>query len=157
MHGSVLCRSRRKVIGRVYPATAEQVAEVVLRASERGWPIHPVSGGMNWGMGSYLPPIDNRLIVDLSRLNQIGPLDAMAGTIKIEAGVSQQQLFDWLKTNAPEFAFNVTGAAKRTSIMGNAMQRGIGYDGSRADEIFGYEVVLRDGSVHGPDAGWFSR
>ena len=138
MQSRVLCRSKKEVIGRVSPTGAEQVPELVKHAADRGWRIHAISSGMNWGMGSFLPSADNRLIVDLSRLNQIGPLDHAAGTIRIEA-------------------FNVTGASERTSIIGNAMQRGLGYDGSRADELFGHEVVLADGSVHRPDANWFSK
>lgn len=156
MPSRVLCRSAKEVIGLVSPVEAEQVSVLVQRAADRGWRVHAISSGMNWGMGSFLPSADNRLIVDLSGLNRIGPLDQAAGTIRIEAGVSQKQLYDWLQANAPEFAFNVTGSSERTSIIGNAMQRGLGYDGSRADELFGHEVVLPDGSVHGPDADWFS-
>jgi len=154
--GRVLCRSNRVVIGRVFPGTAEQVAQVVREATTREWPTHAVSTGMNWGMGSYLPAEDGRLIIDLSQLTEIGPIDRCAGTVRIEAGVTQRQLFDWLEANADEFAFNVTGASERTSVVGNAMQRGLGYDGSRADEIFGHEVVKRDGSWHRPDKEWFS-
>ncbi len=155
--GHVLCRTQRRVRGRVYPASADQVAAVVRDANLRGWRLHPVSSGMNWGMGSYLPPDDDRLIVDLSRLTKIGPIDRSAGTVRIEAGVTQRQLYDWLEANAPELALNVTGASQRTSVLGNALQRGLGYDGSRADELFGHEVVLRDGRWHRPAAEWFSR
>lgn len=154
--GPVLCRSERRVLGRVVVERVGQVAPLVRAARERGWALHPISSGKNWGMGSYLPRQHDRLIVDLSRLKGIGPFDAIAGTVRIEAGVTQQDLYTWLQREAPDWAFNVTGAAAETSLVGNAMERGIGYDGSRADEVFGHEVVLPDGTEHGPEAEWFS-
>lgn len=129
---------------------------MVRACAERRWPLHPISGGKNWGMGSYLPDSDDCVLLDLSGLKAIGPLDRDAAAVHIEAGVTQKELYDWLRREAPELAFNVTGAGKDTSIVGNAMERGLGYQGSRAHEFFGLEAVLADGTTHRPDPEWFS-
>jgi len=155
--GPTLCRSQRRIRGRVRPRTAADVAAVVRACAERRWPVHPVSGGKNWGMGSYLPDHDDCVLLDLSALKTIGPIDRDAGSVRIEAGVTQKELYDWLQREAPEFAFNVTGAGKDTSIVGNALERGLGYEGSRAAEFFGLEAVLADGTEHRPSAEWFTR
>lgn len=152
----VLCRSRRAVRGRVRPGSAEAVAAVVRACIERGWPFHPVSGGRNWGMGSFLPDADGCVLIDLSGLNGIGPLDRRHAIVRIEPGVTQAQLADWLRGEAPEFAFNVTGAGGVTTILGNALERGLGYTGSRLGDLFALEAVLPDGSWHRPSAGWTS-
>lgn len=154
--GPTLCRSHRRVRGRVRPETAAQAAAVVRACAERRWPLHTVSGGKNWGMGSYLPDHDDCVLLDLSGLKEIGPLDRDAASVRIEAGVTQKDLYDWLRREAPEFAFNVTGAGKDTSIVGNALERGLGYLGSRSGELFGFEAVLADGTEIVPDAAWFS-
>jgi 4-cresol dehydrogenase (hydroxylating) len=154
--GPTLCRSQRRLRGRVCPQTAGDAAAVVRTCAERKWPLHPVSGGKNWGMGSYLPDSDDCVLLDLSGLKAIGPLDRDAAAVRIEAGVTQKELYDWLHREAPELAFNVTGAGKDTSIVGNAMERGLGYQGSRAHEFFGLEAVLADGTTHRPDPEWFS-
>lgn len=154
--GPTLCRSQRRLRGRVRPGVAGDVPAIVRDCQVRGWSIHPVSGGKNWGLGSFLPDVDDAVLLDLSGLKAIGPLDREAATVRIEAGVTQIELHDWLQREAPELAFNVTGAGRDTSIVGNAMERGLGYAGSRADELFGCEVVLADGSVHQPDPAWFS-
>lgn len=154
--GPTLCHSSRRVLGRVRPRTAEEVAAVVRDAGTRGWALHPISTGKNWGLGSFLPARDDAVLLDLSAMTAIGPLDRAAATVRIEPGVTQLALAAWLAQNAPELALNVTGAGSDTSIVGNALERGIGYAGSRAGEIFGLEVVLADGSVHQPSPGWFS-
>ncbi len=153
---TVLCRSERRIRGRVRPTSAADVAAIVRACGERGWPLHPVSGGRNWGMGSFLPDAEDCVVVDLSALKAIGPLNRDTATIRIEAGVTQAELDAWLRQHAPEFAFNVTGAGPATTIIGNALERGLGYTGSRTEDLFGFEAVLADGSEHRPDPAWFS-
>lgn len=155
--GPTLCRSARRIRGRLRPMSAADVPGVIRSCVQRGWTIHPISGGKNWGMGSFLPDCDDAVLLDLSGLKGIGPLDRDALAVRIEAGVTQRELYDWLDREAPHLAFNVTGAGAATSLMGNALERGIGYAGSRVGEIFGLEYVLADGSAHRPDPEWFSR
>lgn len=59
----------------------------------------------------------------------------------IEAGVTQGQLADFLATHHPGLTFNVTGSARCTSLIGNALDRGVGYLGPRREDLYGLEVV----------------
>lgn len=153
---SVLCRSQRRIRGRIRVRNAAEVAAVVRACVAEGWPFHPVSGGRNWGMGSHLPDADDCVVIDLSALKNIGPLDPETASVRIEAGVTQAELYSWLQREAPAFAFNVTGAGGETSILGNALERGLGYTGSRSGDLFGHEAVFADGSECRPDPEWFS-
>ena len=63
----------------------------------------------------------------------------------IEPGVTQMQLYDFLQNHCPELTFNVTGSGKETSIIGNALDRGVGYIGPRREDLFGLEIVLGTG------------
>lgn len=65
----------------------------------------------------------------------------------IEPGVTQGQLYDFLQSRCPDLTFNVTGSARNTSIIGNALDRGVGYFGPRKDDLFGLEVVCGSGQV----------
>lgn len=65
----------------------------------------------------------------------------------IEAGVTQGQLHDFLQRRCPALTFNVTGSARDTSIIGNALDGGVGYLGSRRLDLFGLEVVTGTGEI----------
>ena len=66
------------------------------------------------------------MILDLSRLDAIDDLDRSSLSVRIEPGVTQASLYQYLLKNAPDLAFNVTGAGLETSVLGNALERGIG-------------------------------
>jgi 4-cresol dehydrogenase (hydroxylating) len=61
--------------------------------------------------------------------------------------LTQRQLHAHLQTHAPALGFNVTGSAADSSILGNALDRGVGYVGPRFDDVFALEVVLGTGEV----------
>ena len=65
----------------------------------------------------------------------------------IEPGVTQMQLYEFLQNHCPELTFNVTGSGKETSIIGNALDRGVGYMGPRREDLFGLEIVLGTGEI----------
>ena len=62
-------------------------------------PIYPISRGKNWGYGDTCAPCDGAAIIDLSRMNRIVEVNTELGYAVIEAGVSQQQLHDYLRSN----------------------------------------------------------
>jgi 4-cresol dehydrogenase (hydroxylating) len=148
-----LCRTHREVPWRLRPPTVGDVREVVQEAARNRTPLWPVSRGCNWGYGSHLPARDGAVIVDLSRLDAIGDLDRPSLSIRIEPGVTQAALYDYLQQNAPDLAFNVTGSGRGTSVLGNALDRGIGYSGEKDRDLFALEVVLPDASLAGPVEG----
>lgn len=126
---------------------------MVAEAARARTPLWPVSRGCNWGYGSHLPARSGSIIVDLSGLRAIGGLDRASQSVRIEPGVTQGMLRDYLLKNAPDLAFNVTGAGVDTSVLGNALERGIGYAGEKDQDLYALEVLLPDGSRLGPVPG----
>jgi len=83
-------------------------------------------------------------------MNRIRNADAISPdnpVAVIEPGVTQRQLADFLRKHCPSLMFNTTGSALDTSILGNALDRGVGYFGPRVDDLFGLEVVTGAGTV----------
>jgi 4-cresol dehydrogenase (hydroxylating) len=131
----------------------DDVREVVREAARNGTPLWPVSRGCNWGYGSHLPARDGSVVLDLGGLGAIGGLDRPSLSVRIEPGVTQAALYEFLRSNAPDLAFNVTGSGGGTSVLGNALDRGIGYGGEKDRDLFALEVLLPDGTFIGPVEG----
>ena len=148
--GRTLCRSDRRIAGKLTPTSLEELRQIVRTASETKQRIYPVSRGRNYGYGSFLPVENDCTLVELAAFDEIGELDRDSMSVRIGAGVTQRQLYDYLQAHAANLWFNVTGAGAETSVVGNGMERGIGYAGDRTDELFGLEVMLADGSLHIP-------
>ena len=148
-----LCRTVRTIPWRLRPPTVNDVREVLKEAASHRTPIWPISRGCNWGYGSHLPARNGSVILDLSRLDAISDLDRPSLSLRIEPGVSQTGLFKYLQLHAPDLAFNVTGAGGETSVLGNALERGIGYGGEKDRDVFAIEALLPDGTSVGPTEG----
>jgi 4-cresol dehydrogenase (hydroxylating) len=129
------------------PEDADQVRRIVVIANEYRVPLYPISRGCNWGFGSRLPARDGCAVVDLSRMNKIISVDAEHAYAIVEPGVTQGQLYDHLEAEDIPLMLNVTGAGRQASLIGNALERGIGYFSSRAESLSGMEVVLGNGEV----------
>lgn len=142
---------RSKAISGTYePTSVEEIVAIVRSAQSSRTPLYPVSKGYNWGYGSRSPVIENCALVNLGRMNRI--LNAASISVDnpiavIEPGVTQIQLYEFLQGHCPELSFNVTGSGRDTSIIGNALDRGVGYMGPRKDDIFGLEIVTGTGEV----------
>ena len=153
--GQTLCRSRRRVAWIKRPQNEAELHALLAEAACARQPLHVISTGRNWGYGSALPPRDDTAIVDLGHWRTIGPLDRATLSVRIQPGVTQGDLHRWLGQHAPDLTFNTTGAGTRTSILGCALERGIGYTGGVDASVFGLEAMLADGTVVQPDPEWF--
>ena len=129
------------------PASTEEVQAVVRIANHYHVPIHPISRGHNWGLGSRVPVRDGAVVVDLSRMNRIREVNVACQYAVVEPGVTQGQLFDHLRAHDLPLLLNVTGASRDTSLIGNALERGIGYFSTRANSLSGMEIVLGNGEI----------
>lgn len=138
---------RRTILAVVKPGSAEEVRQVVAVANEHRIALYPVSSGKNWGLGSRLPVQDDAVIVDLSRMNRIREISLPYHYAVVEPGVTQRQLYEELGRRKLPLLVNVTGAAADTSLIGNALERGVGYFSSRADSLAGLEIVLGNGTL----------
>lgn len=138
---------RRKVAAVLYPVSTEEVVQVVRIANEFLVPLYPLGRGLNWGIGSRLPARDHGVIVDLSRMDRILEVSVTGQYAVVEPGVSQRQLADHLRKHDLPLVFNVNGSGAETSVVGNALERGIGYFSSRAESLSGLEIVLGTGEI----------
>ena len=139
------------VSGLERPRHILDVLRLVRRARRDGTPLYPYSSGLNFGYGGRSPVGPGNLLVDLSALQHIRISQRSDGSalpvVEIGPGVTQGMLHDFLERHHPEFTFNVTGSARATSIIGNALDRGVGYLGPRKDDLFGLVAVTGRGRL----------
>ena len=138
----------QKIAGTLQPEDRSEVIAIVQAACREKAKLQPISCGRNWGFGSRLPEEPNVFLLDLSRLQAIRQIDWTTDFAELEPGVTQGVLDDSLAQKDRSHYFNVTGAGRQTSIIGNSLERGIGYFGSRKNDLLDLEVVLGDGSCH---------
>jgi 4-cresol dehydrogenase (hydroxylating) flavoprotein subunit len=138
---------RRRGAAVVYPGSAEEVAGVIRIAARYKIPLWPFSKGKNWGYGATMPFRDGALIVVLERMNRIVKVDQELAYAVIEPGVTQQQLNDYLKNNHIPLWADCTDSTPQGSIMGNALERGVGYTRywDHFAHLCGLEVLLANG------------
>ncbi|WP_372807326.1 FAD-binding oxidoreductase [Pontiella sp.] len=142
-----VCASERQVVAVLKPETHEQVQRIVAVANDHKVPLYPISTGKQWGMGSRLPVRDGAAIVDLSRMNRIIAIDVQYHYAVVEPGVTQRQLLAHIAEHNLPLMLNVTGSASETSLIGNALDRGVGYFDSRVEGMSSMQVVLGNGET----------
>lgn len=159
-YGKDVAGHRRRISGVVMPRSVEEVQRVVAIANSfaplEHVALYPISQGKNWGLGSKLPVRDGAIIVDLARMRRILEINDRFGYTVIEPGVTQQQLFDALRPFSARLFFNVTGSGTETSIIGNCLERGVGYLTTRAENLLNLEVVLGNGEIIRTGFGHYS-
>jgi 4-cresol dehydrogenase (hydroxylating) flavoprotein subunit len=151
--GNVGMFRSRSVHGIVRPRTPAQ-ARAVVRAFDRfpaACGLQAVSTGRNWGLGSREPAHDDVVTLDLGDLTEIRTLDLDRGFAVIDPAVTQGQLA--ARLTGTSRMINVTNSASSTSIVGNAIERGVGFRAQRVDDLLGLEVVLPDGDL--VRVGWW--
>jgi len=132
------------------PASVDEVRALLreLAPDARGHgaiPVQPCSTGLNWGFGADQPADDGAVLMHLGGLAAIRDLDLDHGIAVVEPGVSQQALAQRLEGSP--YLLNVTASSSRTSVVGNALDRGVGLHRQRTHDVLGLEVVLADGTV----------
>ena len=144
-----LCGNRRHRGGVLTPTCVADVQRIAQAASRAKGTVklQPLSCGKNWGFGSDLPTTDGVYILNLSALRKIRSLSLQSHCADIEPGVTQGQLDAALEQEGGSHYFNVTGAGLGTSVLGNALERGIGYSGQRHLDLLDLEVVFPSGEV----------
>ncbi|MGD1224032.1 FAD-binding oxidoreductase [Streptomyces krungchingensis] len=138
------------------PRTPDEVAGLVRDAAAHAaagsrTPLHTVSTGRNWGLGSGSPVQDGATVLDLSGLDRVRALDTARGYAVVEPGVTQGRLAQSVAGSAR--MLNLTGASQHTSVIGNILERGVGLHRVRADDLAGLELVLADGTF--VRTGWW--
>lgn len=113
--------------------------------------IHAFSTGYNWGLGSSVPVDSQPTSISLAALKAVRDIDIELGWAVVEAGVTQAELSQRLVGTAR--MLNVTASSAQTSVLGNALDRGVGLRRHRTEDLLGIEVTLADSSTH--RIGWW--
>lgn len=129
--------------------TKSQLADCLKIATQFGIALYPISSGKNWGYGSRVPSTRQAVLIDLIQLKTISNYRPEQHVIKVEAGVTQRELADFLHEQGGTDWMDCTGSHPDCSIVGNTVERGFGHTpyGEHANFIAGLEVMLADGSV----------
>ncbi len=141
--------TRHRVPAIVRPGSRAEVQECLRIASRRQVPVYPISSGKNWGYGSRVPASDGCVLLDLGRMNRIVDFNEDLAYVTVEPGVTQAQLFAFLKERGSKLWMDATGASPECSMIGNTMERGFGHTpyGDHFEHSCGLEIVLPQGEV----------
>ncbi|KER05053.1 FAD-binding oxidoreductase [Photorhabdus temperata] len=155
---SVCCRNvsqfrSRDIYAVIYPGTSEEVQEIVrvFNRFKTNAGLHVISIGRNWGLGSAQPATNDVVTINLRRLNALREIDCSSGWAVIEPGVTQVELARLLVST--DRMLNVTASSGYTSVVGNALDRGVGLRRQRVEDLAGLEVVLSNGEI--VRVGWW--
>jgi FAD/FMN-containing dehydrogenase len=138
----------------VRPADTAQVAAVLTACAAAGTPV-VVQGG-NTGLVGGAVPAGGEVLLSLTRLDELGDVDVLAGQVTAGAGVTLATL--QAHTRAAGLDFGVDLAARDSATVGGLVATNAGgirvlrYGSMRA-QLLGAEAVLADGSVVSRMAG----
>jgi FAD/FMN-containing dehydrogenase len=128
------------------PADTGQVAAVLARCHEAGVAVVPQGG--NTGLVGGGVPLHGEVVLSLSRLDRLGPVDADAAQVTAGAGVPLQRVAG----ADPGLDLGVLIASRGSATVGGAVATNAGglrvlrYGPMRA-QVRGVEAVLADGTV----------
>lgn len=134
----------------VRPANVAEVAEVVAACAAAGVPVIP-QGGNTGLVGGGVPCSDGRdVVVSLTRLNEIGPVDSALGLVAVGAGATLASLQE--AARAAGFDAGLDFAARDSCTVGGVVACNAGgaralRHGTARGRVAGLEAVLADGSV----------
>ena len=141
------------------PATCAEVQACVWIANQYKTPLYPISRGKNWGYGSRVPVQDGCVVLDLGRMNRIVDYNEELAYVTVEPGVTQQQIYDFLRDQESPLFLGMTGGPPDSSLIGNTLERGVGKGpyGERFAHVCGLEVVLPTGACIHTGFGRFAQ
>ena len=147
--GTATFGTTRRIPAIVRPANREEVEQCVRIANRCRVPLYPISSGRNWGYGSRIPSAEGCVLLDLGRMNRIIDFNEDLAYVTIEPGVTQAQLYEFLRERGSNLWMDCTGASPHCSLIGNTMERGFGHTpyGDHFANACGLEVVLPNGTV----------
>jgi FAD/FMN-containing dehydrogenase len=132
----------------VRPRDTAQVAAVVRACGEAGMAVC-VQGG-NTGLVGGSTPVDGAVLLSLTRLDDIGEVDVVAGQVTVGAGVTLARLQATVRPLGLDFG--VDFAARESCTIGGMAATNAGGErvlryGTMRAQVVGVEAVLADGTV----------
>jgi alkyldihydroxyacetonephosphate synthase len=132
----------------LFPARTEEVATILAWASQTGTAIIPRGAGSGVCGGAQANP--QAVVLDLSRMDRIGPVDPESQTVEVQAGVRGDRLEEELATSGlttghypQSIAISTVGGWIAASSAGQAST---GF-GAIEDVLLGLTAVLPDGEI----------
>jgi alkyldihydroxyacetonephosphate synthase len=132
----------------VFPARTEEVATVLAWASQTGTAVIPRGAGSGVCGGAQAET--QAIVLDLSRMDRIGPIDPESQTVEVQAGVRGDRLEEELATHGlttghypQSVAISTVGGWIAASSAGQAST---GF-GAIEDLLLGLIAVLPDGEI----------
>ncbi|KAI1760584.1 vanillyl alcohol oxidase [Hypoxylon sp. FL1150] len=133
----------------VYPGSTEEVQATVRWANKFKIPLYPISIGRNLGYGGAAPRVPGGVVVDLGRrMHGILKIDAENASCVVEPGVTYFGLYEEIQNRKLPLWID-TPDLGGGSVLGNAIDRGVGYTpyGDHFANHCGMELVLPNGEV----------
>ncbi|MDR2056220.1 MAG: FAD-binding oxidoreductase [Desulfovibrio sp.] len=133
----------------VEPDSTEQVAEIVKLANDLKFALIPRGGGS--GMtGGAVPARKRTVIVSLTRLTRIGPIDLAGMTIVCQTGAITQEVIN--AASATGAFFSVDPASKQASTIGGNISENAGGPsafeyGTTLDNLLWWRMVTPTGEI----------
>lgn len=142
-------KTERKIPAVVKPSSTEEIQQCLRIANTYKIPIYTISTGKNVGYGSRVPSCDNAIVMELSRMDSIADFNEDLGYVTLEPGVTQEQLFQFLKDQNSNLWMDATGSFTSHSLIGNIADRGFGHTimADHFGSVGGMQVVLPTGEV----------
>ncbi|HSA48632.1 MAG TPA: FAD-binding oxidoreductase [Yinghuangia sp.] len=136
----------------VRPGTTAQVSAVLAACNAAGVPVVPQGG--NTGLVGGGIPLNGEVVLSLTGLDRLDPVDTDAMQVTAQAGVSLQRVAD----AHPGFDLPVRIASRHSATVGGAIATNAGglrvlRHGPMRAQIRGLEAVLADGRVLSHMAG----
>ncbi|MET0970796.1 MAG: FAD-binding oxidoreductase [Tardiphaga sp.] len=134
----------------VRPGSTDEVAAIVRLCSQHSRPIIPQAGNTGLCGGAVPARRDDCVVLNVSRLNRIRDIDAVNGTMTLDAGCILQNIRD--AADAQDLLFPMLlGSVGSCEIGGlistNAGGTGVLRYGNTRELVLGLEVVLPDGRI----------
>jgi (+)-pinoresinol hydroxylase len=134
----------------VAPVTVEQVQAIVRLANRYRVPLYPISTGKNLGYGGSAPVLSGSVVLDLKRMNRIIEVNEDESFALVEPGVSYFDLYNYIQEKGLKLWID-TPDPGWGSVIGNALERGLGYTPLPYRDHFGahcgMEIVLANGEL----------
>jgi FAD/FMN-containing dehydrogenase len=132
----------------VRPGTVDEVAAVLRVCCDAGAAVVPQGG--NTGLVGGSVPLHGEVLLDLRRFGALEPVDARAGQVTAQAGVTIARLHDHAR--AAGWDYGVDLSARDSATVGGTIATNAGgiyvmrYGATRR-QVLGIEAVLSDGRV----------
>lgn len=140
--------TENSVLAVLQPESEEVIEQIVNLANKNSIALYPLSNGYNWGYGSRVPSANLSTIVDLSKMKKITGYDDQLGLVSVQPGVSTEDLNHFLSEHGGAFFYGGPATTGMASVLGNALERGIGVGRSsfRQDQVISLDLILGDGT-----------